>query len=130
VSPQGTLIWNIFTKSFTAKVFIEYLDMLISKEEGKIFLIMDNHPVHKANDVKEWIMEHKDRIELRFLPPYSPDFNPEELVNQDLKLHTGSYQILRTPEALVDSVSHRLTQLQDENKGGNFCDKCLSKMKT
>ena len=50
-----------------------------------MFLILDNLSVHKSKLVKEWVNEHKSRIELFYLPPYSPDMNPDELLNQDLK---------------------------------------------
>ena len=51
----------------------------------KIFLVVDGHSAHKTKSVKAWLEEHKDRIELFFLPPNSPELNPQEYVNQDFK---------------------------------------------
>ncbi|MFE7752938.1 transposase, partial [Streptomyces sp. NPDC057428] len=35
--------------------------------------------------VRAWLAGHKDETELHFLPSYSPELNPDELVNADLK---------------------------------------------
>ena len=75
----------MFDESFTVKVFLKFLERLISKEGKKIFLVLDNHKVHHAKLVKSWIEKRKDKIELFFLPAYSPDLNPDELLNQDVK---------------------------------------------
>jgi transposase len=48
-------------------------------------MILDNLRVHHAKKVKAWVEEHKDRIELFYLPAYSPDLNPDEYLNQDYK---------------------------------------------
>jgi transposase len=84
----GQLHFSLFEGRFTAKVFIEFLDRLIrSYPERKIFLICDNHSTHHAKEVKQWVAERSDRIELHFLPSYSPELNPDEYLNQDLKRH-------------------------------------------
>ena len=50
-------------------------------------MIVDNLRVHHAKKVKEWEEENKDKIKLFYLPPYSPEFNPDEYLNQDY-MHT------------------------------------------
>ncbi|MCZ8116245.1 transposase [Silanimonas sp.] len=40
---------------------------------------------HKAKTVREWLAEHRGRIEVFYLPPYSPELNPTECFNGDLK---------------------------------------------
>ena len=72
---------NAFIKAYGFANFIEFLADLIEVEERKIFLIIDNLRVHKSKLVKQWVQAHKDRIELFFLPPYSPELNPDEYVN-------------------------------------------------
>ena len=52
---------------------------------GKVFLIVDNLEVHKAGKVQAWVAEHRERIELFFLPAYAPDHNPDEFLHNDLK---------------------------------------------
>jgi hypothetical protein len=85
ITNRGTLRFMIFDTTFTADVFIDFLKRLICKPKAKIFLILDNHKVHHAYKVQDWIKENKDKIELFFLPPYCPELNPDELLNQDVK---------------------------------------------
>ena len=85
---SGQLHFSLFDGRFTAKVFIEFLDRLIrSYPDRKIFLICDNHSTHHAKLVKAWVAKHPERIELHFLPAYSPHLNPDEYLNQDVKRH-------------------------------------------
>jgi len=84
----GELRFSIFEGRFTGQVFIEFLDRLIrSIPDRKIHLICDNHSTHHAKLVKKWIAERADRIELHFLPAHSPELNPDEQLNQDVKRH-------------------------------------------
>jgi transposase len=46
---------------------------------------VDRHPAHGAAQIRDWVKVHKDRILLFFLPGYSPELNPDELLNQDVK---------------------------------------------
>ena len=64
---------------------IEFLTLLVQGAERKIILIVDNLRVHHAKQVKQWLSDRKDRIELVFLPPYAPDSNPDEYLNRDFK---------------------------------------------
>ena len=85
---SGELRFRIFEGRFSAQVFIEFLDRLIrSIPERKLHLICDNHSTHHAKAVKKWVAEHPERIELHFLPAHSPQLNPDEQLNQDVKRH-------------------------------------------
>lgn len=87
----GQLHFEIFEGKFTSKVFTDYLERLIGDYPGrKIFLVCDNHSTHHAKDTQAWAAGHSDRIELFFLPAYSPHLNPDEYVNQDVKRHVRS----------------------------------------
>lgn len=86
ITNQGDLRFMVFDKRFTVKVFMEFLDRLVRHQAGKkVFLIVDRHAVHKATKVAKWLGENENQIRLFFLPPYSPELNPDELLNQDLK---------------------------------------------
>jgi transposase len=85
ISNSGKLYFHVYTGKFDSKVFIEFLKRLITQIKGKVFLILDNLSVHKSKKVTKWVNNHKTRIELFFLPPYSPDLNPDEFLNNDLK---------------------------------------------
>jgi len=95
---SGELHFGLFDGKFTAQVFIDYLERLLGDYQGrKIILICDNHSTHHAKLVKEWVAAHAKRIELCFLPAYSPQLNPDEYLNQDVKRH-----IRALPERATD----------------------------
>lgn len=85
VSNRGTLRFMIFDGKFNAVVCIRFLKRLIKGSKRKIFLILDGHPVHRSKKVKSWIAANVAKISLFILPAYSPELNPDELLNQDVK---------------------------------------------
>jgi transposase len=85
VSNRGTLRFMVFDGKFNANVCLTFLKRLIKDAKQKIFLILDGHPVHKSKKVKAWIKENEKKIALFILPAYSPELNPDELLNQDVK---------------------------------------------
>ena len=85
ITNKGTLRFMVFDKNLTVDIFIDFLRRLIWKSKRKIFLILDNHRVHHAYKVQDWVAAHKDKIELFFLPPYCLGLNPDEQLNQDVK---------------------------------------------
>jgi len=96
---RGKLEFMLFKEGFTAGIFIDFLGRLIRYNRRKVFIIVDGHPVHKAKMVKEWLEDHSERIELFFLPAYSPELNPDELVNQDVKTNAvGKHRTLNVDQ--------------------------------
>ena len=85
VTNKGTLRFMLFEDSFTAEVFLNFLQRLTKGSKNKIFLILDNLRVHHAKVLKPWLEKNKDKIELFYLPSYSPELNPDEILNQDVK---------------------------------------------
>ena len=85
ISNKGHVEFMILDGTFNGKVFLEFLPRLIRHKQQKIFLVVDGHTAHKTKEVQAWLEEHKNSIELFFLPPYSPELNAQEYVNQDLK---------------------------------------------
>ena len=84
------LLWfMVFSCRFNADVFIRFLTRLLKSTDGrKIILIIDSHPAHRAAKVARWIeakRERQTKLELCFMPGYSPELNPDELLNQDTK---------------------------------------------
>ncbi len=82
----------IYKGALVTKTFIVFLRRLLKTVRRKIYLIVDNLRVHHAKKVKRWV--HSDRITLFYLPPYAPEHNPDEYLNQDLKL-----EISKRPKA-------------------------------
>lgn len=85
ITNQGQLYFMVFKDQFNTEVFLNYLKRLIKQLNHKVLLIVDSHPVHRAKKVKTWVEQHRNRLQLFFLPGYSPDLNPDEMVNQDVK---------------------------------------------
>lgn len=85
VTNRGRLAFMVFTARFTSEVMLTFLKRLVRHAARKVFLIVDGHPVHNAARVKRWLGDHADRIEMFLLPPYSPDLNPDEFLNNDVK---------------------------------------------
>ena len=85
ISNKVYLQFMIIDGSFNSEVFETFLKQIIKYSRQKIFFITDGHPAHKTKKLNEWLEENKQRIEVFFLPPYSPELNPQEYVNQDVK---------------------------------------------
>lgn len=86
VTNQGHLSFRVFEGSFNAAVFKDFLARLIKQAKGrKVFVIVDGHPVHRAKVLKAWLEARREVIELFYLPSYSPELNPDEMLNQDVK---------------------------------------------
>jgi transposase len=116
ISNQGRLAFMVFKQRFTWKVLLAFLRRLIRHAGRKVFLIVDRHPVHKSVKVQRWLAKHKSQIELFFLPGYSPELNPDEYLNQDLKANAvGRRRPANQNEMLSDLRSYlRSTQRQPE----------------
>ena len=101
ISNAGMLRFRLFTGSFSGEVFIAFLRRLLRDCGGrKVHLILDGHPVHRAKLVSAWLGRHADRIELHFLPGYSPELNPVELLNHDVKANAAGRRRPRSADEL------------------------------
>ena len=90
VTNKGKVRWMTFEGGINTTLFIRFLGRLIRDSDRKIFLILDNLPVHHAKKVKAWLEKHEEAIEVFFLPSDSPELNPDECLNSDLKLAVTS----------------------------------------
>jgi transposase len=105
ISNAGRLRFRLFTGSFNGPVFIDFLGRLLRDCGGrKVHLIVDGHPVHHAKLVSAWVAGHAERIELHFLPGYSPELNPVELLNHDVKANAAGRRRPRSAGELRDEL--------------------------
>ncbi len=88
---QGHLCFRVFEGSFNVKLFLDFLRRLVRQAKRKVFLIVDGHPVHRAKLVQAWLTNHSEEIEVFYLPSYSPQLNPDELLNQDVKTNVSRH---------------------------------------
>jgi transposase len=85
ITNRGRLAFMVFEQEFTVKVFRRFLKRLVRLAKGRIFLIVDRHPVHRSAVIAKWVARNESKIRMFFLPAYSPELNPDELLNQDVK---------------------------------------------
>lgn len=112
VTNQGKTRWMIIDEAFDAEKLIAFLQALIKDAGKKVFLILDNLRVHHSKLVKAWVAERKDLIELFYLPSYSPQLNPEERLNADLKQEMGKRVPVRTKAKLRDAANEHMAMLE------------------
>ena len=108
ISKRGKLHFVLYKDSMNADKLIDFMTRLVADSNKKVFLILDNLRVHHSNAVAAWLEEHKEQIELFFLPPYAPEYNPDELLNSDVKRNAGARQSPRNQEELEANVQHRM----------------------
>lgn len=117
LNKRGKLRFMFYKEKFTGKVFIRFLKRLILSTDKKVFLIVDSHPVHVCKEVKAWTTAHEKEIRLFFLPPYSPELNPDELLNQDVKSNAVGRKRARQLKELMRNVrSHLMKKQKDPRK--------------
>ena len=105
VTNQGKMSFMVFGEGFTVKVFLDFLKRLVRQQADRpVFVIVDRHSVHKAKKVEKWIADQGGSIRLFFLPPYSPELNPDELVNQDVKSNAQRRQKAKDKEDLMKNT--------------------------
>lgn len=109
---RGQLAFMIFPSRFTQVVFVAFLRRLIRHARHKLFLIIDAHPVHAGAHTQRWAKRHRKQIRLFVLPGYSPELNPDELLNQDVKTNAVGRKRPRTPLELVGNVRRFLWSTQ------------------
>jgi transposase len=103
ISNEGLLRFRLFSGSFRGPVLVDFLRRLVSDlADRKVHLILDGHPVHRARLVGGWVAQRPTRIELHFLPGYSPQLNPVELLNHDVKANAAGR---RRPRTVVELTS-------------------------
>ena len=115
VSNRGQMAFSVFDERFTVPVFLNFLKRLLKHAKGrKPFVIPDGHPVHKAKAVDAWLEEMDGKMELFPLPGYSPQLNPDELLNQDLKATVFKRKRPRNKTELKSQLRSRLYAIQKQ----------------
>lgn len=87
VNRRGKMRFLVTAQSVGARLVCRFVDRLMIGAKRPIFLIVDGHPAHKSAVVTRKIESYKGRLRLFFLPPYSPELNPDEGVWREVKAH-------------------------------------------
>jgi transposase len=115
VTNQGRANWMIVDGAFNHERLIEFLQALVKegrKAGKKVFLILDNLGVHHCKPVKAWLADHQRWIEVFYLPSYSPELNPDERLNADLKHAIGSKVPVRTKAKLHAAATDHMARIE------------------
>ena len=113
VTNQGKCRWMVIDGAFNADRLIEFMKYLIKDAQRKIFLILDNLRVHHSKPVKQWAEKHKEDIALFYLPSYSPELNPDERLNADLKQRLETEVPARTRKKLLQATRSHMEVIQN-----------------
>jgi transposase len=111
VTNRGELRWMVLDGAVKAPSLICFLDRLVRDADRKVFLILDRLPVHRSAKVRDWLAGRVAEIEVFHLPPYSPELNPDEGVNADLKQAVTRKAPARSKQQLKRAVLGHMRKL-------------------
>ncbi len=115
ITNQGQVRFMFYRDNMNSKRLIEFMRRL-SKDAGrKVFLILDNLKVHHSKVVKDWLEENKEKIEVFYLPSYSPELNPDEYLNNNLKGRVHSGERASTAKQLESKARKHMRHLQNKH---------------
>jgi transposase len=112
ISLAGQVRFHLHVGSMDRWTFIAFCKQLISDSDKKIFLIVDGSSIHSAGAVKDFVARNSERIELFFLPPYSPELNPDEWVNKNVKHDRVARAVIQSEGDLWNLMLGALQRLQ------------------
>ena len=115
VSNWGAVRFKVYSEAINVERFKDFLNKMIKDANGrKIILIVDNLKVHHAKDLQPWLAENIHLIELKFLPSYSPELNPDEYLNRDMKSRLAILPTTSSKTTLEDRVVDYMIMLEGE----------------
>ena len=112
ITNRGQLNFMVFKQRFRADVFIDFLRRMMRQIPRRFFLIIDRHPVHLSLKVKRWLQKYIRHLTVFFLPIYSPDLNPDEFLNQDVKSNAVGRRRARNQQELTANTRSYLWSRQ------------------
>ncbi len=112
VTNQGKVRFMTYAEKMHAEVLIRFMTRLIKDAGRKVFLVLDNLRVHHSKKVKAWLQGRQHQIEVVYLPSYSPELNPDEYLNCDLKAGVHSRPPARSKDDLKRKTIAHLRRIQ------------------
>ena len=110
ISNRGHLQFMLMDAGFNSEVFQTFLEQMIKYSKQKVFFITDNHPAHKTKKLNQWLEDNKKKIEVLFIPAYSPELNPQEYLNQDLKTNIIGKKRAINKEQLKKNINNFMSK--------------------
>ena len=116
ITNRGKVRFMLYQENMTSQILIKFMSRLVKGSDRKVFLILDNLRVHHSKAVKAWLEEHEEEIAVFYLPSYSPELNPDEYLNGDLKQCIRSGLPARSEKALTKKTRSFMRKLQNRPK--------------
>lgn len=113
ISSLGPLYWTPLSSALSADLLIRFFELILSKSNNVIFMLLDNLSVHHSKKVQAWLDGRKDRIRVFFLPPYCPQLNPIEWFNAHLKHYFRKTAVTRDAASLENTVYNYIANVKD-----------------
>jgi transposase len=116
ITGRGRLSFMVFKRRFTSDVFIDFMRRLARSVGRKVCLIVDGHPVHRSAKTARWLARHAEQIRMILLPAYSPELNPDEFLNNDVKANAVGRRRASSREDMMADVRGYLRSTQKQPK--------------
>lgn len=126
ITNLGRLHFMVYQQNFTSEIFLNFLKRLVRQSHRKVFLIVDRHRAHKSKKVMSWLKLNVEYIHLEYLPPYCPELNPDEFLNQDVKSCLGKKRPSTKAEMIKNLNSHLKMRQKQPDVIQNFVKGCHS----
>ena len=112
VTNLGQVRFMTYRENMNSDLLIKFLKRLIQGSKKKVYLILDNLRVHHSRIVKDWVEQNKARLEIFYLPSYSPELNPDEYLNCDLKYALSEKPSPKNQKILKKNITNHMKRLQ------------------
>ncbi|PKM79151.1 MAG: IS630 family transposase [Firmicutes bacterium HGW-Firmicutes-13] len=112
ITNQGKMRFMLYREKMDSEMLIKFMSRLVKDAQRKVFLILDNLRVHHGKVVKLWLETNKEKIEVFYLPSYSPELNPDEYLNGNLKNKIRSGIPARNEKDIVRKTRSFMKTLQ------------------
>ena len=112
VSNRGSLMFRLYRGGLTILKYLRFIRDLQRDADHPIVLIVDNLRIHHAGVVKSWLRKRRNLIRVFYLPAYSPELNPDELVNSDLKIAIGQRESAQDRDELQAQMQEHMVANQ------------------
>jgi transposase len=116
LSPQGRLVFRLHNKRIASGEVIDFLEQLLCHHPRRhLVIVMDQAPPHTSQRTRSYI-ENQPRLHVFYLPPYSPDWNPDEKVWNYLKNHELKAHQAKTRQELYDLTEEKLDDMSRDRE--------------
>jgi transposase len=112
ITNRGHLAFMVFHGKFDGRLFVQFMQRLLKQAAGKVYLIVDGHPVHRSILAKEFVEANAQQLRLIRMPGYCPELNPDELLNQDVKTNALGKSRPSNREEMMTGVRSHLYRRQ------------------